>query len=305
MATEINDPCRHLADQIAELLCSQIHAGADVIEYIDGTYGNPDVEEIKALIEEPGGSERETLLELIFFPNEALQVEIEGVLQKHSFTAEDVATIAADLENRNLLATVALGETGRMMNVRLDRRVIDPFLTRLNIAYTPDEDLDRTLAEVFAADTCRSVRVRLRNARNQPAGRGGDFLHRYIRAMGHDPLFFEGLDFLLEFLQEIDSNADIFEAMMKKKRRCWRLLNQIAGAEEKLRKSNVEILLLLGERTPYIDKDRTQKTIAAIDRICLAVFGKTEAIEAMDASAADWEIRNAEDAAKMIRRLFS
>jgi hypothetical protein len=305
MAAESNDPCQLLADQIAELLCSQIHAGSDVIEYIDSTYGNTDVEEIKAFIEEPGSSERETLLELIFFPNEPIQVRIEQVLEKHSFTSEDVATIAAELENRNLLASVALGDTGRALNVRLDRRVIDPFLTRLNITYTPDAVLHRTVAEVFAADTRRAVRVRLRNARNQPTGSGGEFLLRYIRAMGHDPFFFEGLDFLLAFLQEIGRDADVFEAMMKKKRRYWWLLNQTAGAEEKLRKSNVEILLLQGERTPYIDKDRTQKTIAAIDRICLAVFGKTEPVEVMHTSTSDWEIRSAEDAAAMIRRLFS
>ena len=305
MAAESNQTCQLLADQIADLLCGKIQAGPDVIDYINGTCGDPTFEEIKALIEEPGGSERETLVELIFFPDESIQLQIEKVLERKPITSEAEAAIAADLENRSLLAAVALEDSGRTLSIRVDRGIIDPFLKRLNIAYIPDADMDRTLAEELSPEDRRAVRVRLRNARTRLTGRVGEFLHRYIRAVGDDGFFFEGLDFLLEFLEEIDSDADIFEAMMKKNRKCRQLLNQVAGVEEKFRKSNFEILFLLGERYPYIDRDRTLKTVAAIDRICLSVFGRTEAVEALEQSADGWEIRGAEDAAAMIRRLSS
>ena len=70
-----------------------------------------------------------------------------------------------------------------------------------------------------------------------------------------------------------------------------------------MRKTNIETLLLQGERFPHIDRVQTMKSIAVIDRICLAVFGKTEPVEAVDGGSAGWEFRGAQDAAAMFRRL--
>ena len=279
MVAESDNKCHLLADKIAELLRNGIQAGPDVIDYINSTYGNPGVEEIKALIDQQGGSERETLVELLFFPDESLQLQLEEALQAHGYTTEDAATVAADLASRNLRAAVSLGDTGRTLNVRVDRGVVDPFLTRLNIDYTTDADLRRTSAEVFPADRRTKIGVRIRNARTRPAGRLLDFFLRYIRAMHADRFFFEDLDFLLAFMQAMDGDADVYESLTKEKRKCRRHLNKIESVENKLRKTNVETLLLQGGRYPYIDRNRTMKTIAAIDRICLAVFGKTESIE--------------------------
>ena len=297
---------RHsITERIAALLHDRIHAGPDVIDYINSTYGNPDAAEIKALIDCRGASDRETLVELLFFPDESVQLQLEEALQTRVFTSEDVAAIAAELADRNILATVSLDDTGQTVSVRADRTVIDPFLTRLNIDYTPDAELLRTITEVLPADRRKAVGVRLRNARIRPAGRLLDFLQRYIRAMHAERFFFEGLDFLLGFMQEIDRDADPYDAMMKKKRSCWRHLHKSEAVEKRLNKTNVETLLLHGERVPYIDRNRMRETITTIDRICLAVYGKTETIAGAEPNHTGWKIGGAEDAAAMFRRFSS
>ena len=45
--------------------------------------------------------------------------------------------------------------------------------------------------------------------------------------------------------------------------------------EKKMTANNVEILILQGTRSPYINKDEARKNIELIDRISLAVFGQT------------------------------
>ncbi len=185
MTVDTGKKCHVLADKIAELLCEKTQAGPDVMDYIDSTYGNPTFEEINALVEEQEGSERETLVELIFFPDESVQVQLEDLLEKHTCTPADVATIAAELADRKMSATVALGDTGRTLHVRVDRNVIDPYLTRLNIAHILDADLSRTIAEVLPADWHSAVKVRFRNSRLRPAGTVLDFLHRYFRQGGN------------------------------------------------------------------------------------------------------------------------
>ena len=305
MMAEPDDKCRLLAGKIAELLREGIHAGPDVLDYINSTYGNPTDEQINSLLDERGGSERETLVELLFFPDESVQMQLEETLQAHGYTTQDAGAVAADLTHRNVLSTVFLGGADRTLKVQVDRSVADPFLMRLNVDYTADAKVRRTIAEVLPADRRAAAGVRLRNARAAPTGRLLDFFLQYIRTMHADRFFFEDLDFLVAFMQETDSDADVYEALTKKKRSCRRHLNRVERVEDKLRKSNVETLLLQGGRYPYIDKDRTLKTIAAIDRICLAVFKKTESIESMDRGDDGWEIRGAEDAVAMIRRLSS
>ena len=303
MTAQTNQHCRLLADAIADFFCGTIHAGSDVIDYIDSAYGNPSAAELKAAVEQPGGSERETLVELIFFPDLAVQQQLEGRLEQHDFTAEEVEAVAADLSDRSLQATVLLEGTGQQLQIPVDRSVIDPFLTRLNITCRFDENLQRTIEEVFSTDTRKAVRVCFRNAQSIPTGSLLVFLQRWLRAVGEDDQLFESLEFLLAFLQQIDQDADIFEALTIKKRTCWRHLHKVQRAEEKWQRANMETLLLGGERFPHVDKDQMRRSIALIDRICLTVFGKTGAVDAAGPQDEGWEIRNPQDAAAMIRLL--
>ena len=305
MAAEPNNKRHLLADTIAALLRHRIQAGPGVIEYINSIYGNPDIGEIQSLINEHDSSERESLVELLLFPDESIQVRLEDLLQQHTYTAEDVAVVATELVDRNIPATVSLGDTGRKLHVRVDRTALEPFLTRLNIDYSLDPQLDRTMTDNLTAAQRIAAAVRFRNARLQPTDRLRDFLQRYIGAMHADPFFLEGLDFLLGFVQEIRGDADLYEAMMRKKRKCWHHLNRIEAVEDRIRKTNVETLLAQGERVGYIDRRRTRKIIAAVDRICLAVYGKTESVESEDPNGAGWQVRGESDAAAMIRLLSS
>ena len=300
-----NLPAKHLvlADSIEALLCRDVAAGPDVMAYIHGTYGPIDSGEIKALVENPDSGERETLVELIFFPDESVQVQLETVLADHPCLSGDVAAIATELADRNLSATVTLGGTGQTLTIRVDRTVIESILTRLNIVYTLEADLNRTVTETVPADKQNAVKVRLRNARFEPAGGQRDFLHRYIRAACSDDEFLDDLDFLLAFMQEIDPDGDMYDAMMRRKKRCWRQLNKFARFEERLRRTNIETLLLQGERFPYVDRAQMHQTIAAIDRIALTVYQTTEPIEPVDQVSDSYASGDGRDAADMFRRL--
>ena len=305
MAAETPNKRRILSDTLAQILSSGIRAGTDVVAYINSTYDYPSIDEIRTIIERRDGSDSESLVELIFFPDHSIQLQLEKVLEKHTYTPDDVAAVAADLAGRNIMARIALVESGRMLHLLVDRSIIDPFLSRLNMTYALDADLCRTIEEVVPKDVQRAVRIRLRNAQARPSGHKRDFVARYLRAVGDDPFIFEGLDFLLEFIREIGPDADIYEAMMRKKRRCWQHLNRYVEIEGKLSGSNMEIQLLRGERFPHIDRERMLKTISTIDRICLAVFGKTETIAAASDSADSLQIDDEMDAAALIRRLCS
>jgi hypothetical protein len=62
----------------------------------------------------------------------------------------------------------------------------------------------------------------------------------------------------------------------------------------------VETLLLRGERVSYIDKADARKKIQIIDRISLAVFGKTEFVDLMPAGEQSIILEGKDDMDKLI-----
>ena len=64
-----------------------------------------------------------------------------------------------------------------------------------------------------------------------------------------------------------------------KKAACFQSLINAERFEEQLQKNNIETLLLQGVRPVSVDKDAVLRKMEIIDRICLAVFGKTEYYE--------------------------
>jgi hypothetical protein len=65
----------------------------------------------------------------------------------------------------------------------------------------------------------------------------------------------------------------------------------------------VETLLLRGKRVPYVDTADARKKIQMIDRISLAVFGKTDFFDLMPAAEQSIRLESKEDIDKLIKEL--
>ena len=89
------------------------------------------------------------------------------------------------------------------------------------------------------------------------------------------------LGFILSFLEELHEDADIFKALMKKKRLYLKHLKRTEKFEEQLKKTNIETLILQGKSPAFMDKNEARENMAIIDRINQTVFGKTEHYETL------------------------
>ena len=70
-----------------------------------------------------------------------------------------------------------------------------------------------------------------------------------------------------------------------------------------LTQHNVETLLLRGKRVTYVDKADARKKIQIIDRISLAVFGKTEFFDLMPAGEQSITLQGKDDIDKLMKEL--
>ena len=137
-------------------------------------------------------------------------------------------------------------------------------------------------AKFITSDRSRTLaKVKIRNARKEFAGKRLDFLCLFFEKMGYEEesIFDECLESAIEILQETDDGSDVYHALSSKKAACFQSLLCAEKFEEQLQKNNIETLLLQGVRPVSIDKDAVLRKMEIIDRICLAVFGKTEYYE--------------------------
>ena len=83
-----------LTEKIAGMCQEGFSLSDAVLHYIDSTFSNPSVEELEGVIADESNCEREPLMELIFFPDEATQCKLEEILEANDFQAPDEQQVA-------------------------------------------------------------------------------------------------------------------------------------------------------------------------------------------------------------------
>ncbi len=303
MTLTADNKFKQLSEKIEKIFQDGTRVGADVVDYIDTTFSNLSPNELEEIINDESNCERDVLLELIFFPDEAIQLPLEPWLEKNTFTEAEVEKVRTDLLSKKIKTKILFTEERISIDLRVPQSVIEPFLIRLHIDRKIDPRILQSISQKVAEPDQIPVKVGIRNARRAPAGSQIDFLCRYFEKVRPDGNLIEGLEFILEFFSEIGDEADIYDALMAKKKNCFHQLKKVENFEKKLKKDTMETLILRGERVPYIDKSETLKTISMIDRISIIVFGRTDPISSTTESSESFTYQSPEDLKQMFRRL--
>jgi hypothetical protein len=303
MSVDAKDKRIQFAQRIEEIFRSGIHVGPAVIDYIEATFSSPTAVELEEILNDESNCERDVLLELIFFPGERLQTQLEEFLEENVFTEEETESIHKDLQSKKIDAKIIFPNPRQTIGLRVPRSIFGTFLSRLNISRKIDPQLRTAISKYITASDRMAVKIKLRNATSAPAGNKVDFLCRFFQMMYADATFMASFEFILEFFGEIKDEADVYDTLMAKKRSCLDQLNKREKFEEALKKNNIETLMLRGEKVPYVDKSDALKTIAVIDRVSLMVFGRTDTVLPAEASVASFGNQSQEDLTDMIRKL--
>jgi hypothetical protein len=292
-----------LADAVARLFRQGIRLNDAAWHFINSTCGHPTPEMLEAVLSDTSHPERETLLELIFFPDADQQAVLEDEIASGGFTGGSEAAVLARLTRNPLEAHLIIPQDPKTLRVAVPKWAASAFLSRLHIGKAIDPRLPAAVDPSLPESVRMRVRVALRNSRFDPSEKKIRFLCNFFRetAAGDDD-FLPMVDFVLGFLGDVDDGAGIYRALVDRKRSCFRSLQQAMKFEEQLERHNIETLLLQGVRAPHIDKAEMRRTTAWIDRICHAVFGRTEPVG--DAAAEQlMDLDGGGDMAGLIRSL--
>ncbi|OQY57717.1 MAG: hypothetical protein B6245_15595 [Desulfobacteraceae bacterium 4572_88] len=268
--------CMRLAERIREILSQGLEMSHEVLHYVDSTFSNPSTAELTAFISDEDNCEKDALTDLIFFPDESLQIQLEDMLEQEGFQKTDEERIAGYLCEHPLETAIRFPDSRGGFSLSMPDWVAGIFVSRLNISKKLDTKLTEAISTHADLSDGRRFKVRLRNARFDATENKTRFLCRFFEELGaFSGTGDEYLDFLLNFLDELQKDGDIFQGLTEKKKFCFQTFQKVLKSEELLNQKNMETLILQGVRIPYADKNDLLRQMDMIDDISFSIFGKT------------------------------
>ncbi len=270
----LENKCEALVLAIRELFREGAVLGDEARRFIDSIFSDPSMEELEELLQDEGNCERDTVMDLIFFPDEAFQARLEDLLQKGVYEKKDEDEALGMLESDPPRTVIRSPDAGASFALGMPRETAAPFLARLNIRCTLDERLCHAIDKWPEENTRRAAKVRLRNSRFAMTEKRVRFLCTFLERVKSDHAeFFNHLDFLLGVMDEVDDDRDVRAFLADRKRALFRDLQRASRMNDLLARSNMETLMLTGVRSPYIHEADARDRIRWIDHIDRVVFG--------------------------------
>ncbi len=267
--------CISIADRINKILRAGLTLNQDLLHYIDSTFLNPSVKELESIINNESEPDREALMELIFFPDKLLQVQLEKILENEPFHVSDEKKIARLLIEKKTETTLMFPDNRGSLRVAIQEQTAHKFVSRLKLSKQLDTKLLEAINSHVPPEYSDLIKVILRNSKLILTKRRIFFMCSFFKTIRADePVLFQCLSFILNFLDEIDDNQNILSFLLKKKSHYQNNIRKAEQFNKQIAGSNMEILILQGNRVPHISKEEACKNIELIDRISLAVFGQ-------------------------------
>ena len=296
--------CKVLADEIKKILSKGIDLSDDVVHYIDSTFSNPTIKELQTILADDSNCEKDSLMELLFFPDESMQIQLEEMLESLQLGNQDEKNVLDTLGRDSLQVNMRLPEDRGSLNLILPHAVAPEFIARLHISKHLDGKLREVINKYAGEDAGKRYKVKIRNSRFSPGENKILFLCDFFEKLEpQSPDYNICLDFVLSFLDELKEDKNLYQALMAKKRFYLRSLQKAKQLEIQLQKNNLETLLSQGKRVILIDQADARKKMVVIDRISRAVYGKTEYFEELDSGGDRMEFRPDQDIQDIIKRL--
>jgi hypothetical protein len=293
---------KQVAEKIVAILRSGLTLGADTLHYIDSTFSNPSVSEFEALLQDESSCETDSLMELLFFPDESVQLQLEEMIGDTSFQRRDEQEIKQHVRSTSLQTQIRFADGRGTLEKQVAPSNAARFIERLNLSRCLDPKLRASIDRYVHRGLQTRCKVKLRNARPITAPNKIAFLEAFFKKLQIDnDDFFDYLDFTLSFLDDLKDEADMFQALMTRKKRYFQSLQKAKKLDNRLAQHNVETLLLSGERLSHIDRADARKKINIIDRVSLAVFGKTEYFDFMPAGGQSITLESKDDIDKLMK----
>jgi hypothetical protein len=291
-------------DKIAVLLKQGIQLSPEVMAFIDSTLAPSGPDELATLLKHGQSDEAASVLDLLFFPDEAFQRQLEPLLQRYPVSPADFDCFVEHLGRCKLSAHFVLPDGRGRLDLDMPASVLATFVSRLNPTRRLPVRLIEIVQQTVSPQKTDHIQVMLRNYRKALTAEQVQFLGAFFTKMSAtgEPLI-EHLAVILQVFDETARQISAYQALTEKKRTLISHLRHALKYEQRRRHHAMETLMLGGERMAHIHPEDTLRTIRCIDAVTLAVWGTVGdgGVEPSWQDFGSWDPDD--DLASLIRRL--
>lgn len=273
----LSHKCRRLADEIEGIFAVGIPIGPGVLRFITAIGQEPSPAFFARVFSDEADCEIESLIELIFSPDEAMQMHLEVLLEEGCFDAADETAIIKTLTGRRPRALLLLFSEAAPIGVPVPSGAIHSFVSRFHIGKKLDPRLIAAVDFLSAPQTKTLLKVRLRNRALVQTDSEIDFLCLFLERMPESsPDFYSSFDFLLSVIGECRNETDYRSALLRMRQKYERQKDRAEQFEHRLARSNMETIMLQGDRPPVLSAAEAKEKINRIDMLLLSLYGFKE-----------------------------
>ena len=275
----MNGECavERVAAEIIRVLGEGYDLGPEAWHFIQSTFPDNSAAQLAELMTAGEDLEAAPLVELLFFPDEDLQVRLEGMLSSLLLQPQDQAAVVARLAARGPVARITCNGWGpEAVRFPMPPEAVPLFVGRLKIGHRLAAPIVAAIAQRVAAADGARLRVKLRNARIPFSPAQVAFICELLaRLPTGDRDLLEIADFVLALMDELHSDEDIQRELLAKKKFYFQNLQRARQMADLIHGRNMETLMLQGVRMPYVDQNDALHKMHLIDRISVALFGRS------------------------------
>jgi hypothetical protein len=269
----ISRQCRILADEIQKIFSDGIALDERLFRFLSSRGDATTPASITSLLANDGDCEAESLMALIFAPDEAMQKRLEPILDAMPFRTEDEAALTDMLIEKRPDAKLLFPKDTPPVTVSVPEQTIEPLVAKLHISRTLDFRIKEAIDTVSNLTDSVGIKVRLRNAGLPFTESAVAFWQLFFSQMDPtSPDFFSDVDFALSFLGNNQTETDYRSALYEMRRNLDRQIDRGRQFESALRNGNMETMMLQGERPPAIDVMEALRQIEKIDNLLYRLY---------------------------------
>jgi len=262
----MNKRCNLLISEIEAYFEEGIVLSDDVCHFIRSTFSDPSLSELEAIVNDTANAEVDSFIELIFSPDEALQIRMEDLLSKERFSEKDENDLVNYFAEKEPMAAVFISGYERPLIVRMPGSYADVLISHLRIVKKLGQRLCEAIERHIYRKDQNLIRVRLRNSAFMESKNKIDFLCIFFNQYSEENVsYLKYLDFILQFFTEIQPDSKIGYSLCKKKQNYDEAIQQAMKYEEQLKKSNMETMMMQGKRNQCINIIDLQEKIDIIN----------------------------------------
>jgi hypothetical protein len=252
----------------------------DTWHHLQTTLLEPTPSSVAALINNADDCEGDSLTELLFYPDETMQIFLEPTIESMVFTLKDQENIIAILLSQSFHTKLLFHACKKAVDLKMPELAVQKFVSRLNLIFKLPVKLADTINRRLPEDLGKLIKVRLRNSNMDLADHHVKLLSLFLTRLDYThPDYRSWIDFGLSILPEITPSTCIYEFFLDKKRFYLQSIEKAELFFEKLRHSNMETLMMQNERAAFMPPEKGRKVVAHIDQICWTIFGSSEPVQ--------------------------